>query len=143
MTTEKEILDVNGGFYQALNAMFKGNIGLMQQVWSHSHDVTLEGPFGGTLLGYEDVIAEFKREADMHLDGKVEPADVLVRTGTDLAYVTCMETGKNMTADGKPIAVSHRATNIFRKAGDGWKMVHHHTDVSSVLQAAARTPMIV
>jgi ketosteroid isomerase-like protein len=136
MTAEKEILDANDRFYQALNTMFTGRTSPMQEVWSHADDVTLEGPFGGTLLGYEDVIEEFRREADMHLAGKVEPVDVLVRTGTDLAYVTCSESGKNMTVDGKPIIISHRATNIFRKEGGVWKMVHHHADISNSLQAA-------
>jgi ketosteroid isomerase-like protein len=41
--------------------------------------------------------------------------------------------GENMTADGKPVEVRFRATNIFRKEQGGWKMVHHHTDLSAGL----------
>jgi ketosteroid isomerase-like protein len=143
MATQNTIRQANDDFYQALNEMFEGSLTAMREIWSHSKDVTLEGPFGGIFLGYEDVIEEFRHEADMHLSGRVGAIDVLVRTGSDLAYVTCTEVGQNMTVDGKPIAVSHRATNIFRKEGDSWKMVHHHTDQSSALQSAAEKAMAV
>ena len=31
--------------------------------------------------------------------------------------------------DGKPQAVSIRATNLFRKEDGTWKMIGHHTDL--------------
>jgi ketosteroid isomerase-like protein len=32
--------------------------------------------------------------------------------------------------DGKVVELRFRSTNVFRKEGDAWKMVHHHTDPS-------------
>jgi ketosteroid isomerase-like protein len=38
-----------------------------------------------------------------------------------------------MTAAGKPVEVSHRATNIFRREEGQWRLIHHHTDLSPQL----------
>ena len=51
-------------------------------------------------------------------------------------YTVCVEQGENMSADGKPVVVRFRATNVFRLIKGEWKMVHHHTDISSQLEAA-------
>ena len=51
-------------------------------------------------------------------------------------HALCVEHGENMSADGKPIPVDHRATNIFRREAGKWKLVHHHTDISEALQKA-------
>lgn len=79
MASPNPIRQANDSFYKAMNEMLKGSLLPMQEVWSHAKDVTLEGPFGGILLGYEDVIEEFRREADMHFSGSVGPVDVLIR----------------------------------------------------------------
>jgi ketosteroid isomerase-like protein len=143
MTTENEIRQANDDFYNAINAMFKGDLKPMQQIWSHSQDVTLDGPFGGTLLGYEDVIEEFRREADLQLAGKVEASDVLVRAGTDMAFVICNESSQNLTVARKSVPVNNRVTNVFRKEPAGWRLIHHHADVVvALLNATSEVPLI-
>jgi hypothetical protein len=44
-----------------------------------------------------------------------------------------------MSAEGKPVPVSFRVTNMFRLENNQWKMVHHLTDLSSALQEAVKT----
>ena len=134
---EDEVRQASDAFYAALNRMFTGDMGPMSEIWSHASDVTDMGPFGGRLVGLEEVGAEFEREAKMKLGGKVEARDVLVRVGGDLGYTLCVEHGENMSADGKPVIVDHRATNIFRREAGKWKLIHHHTDISEALQKAS------
>jgi ketosteroid isomerase-like protein len=134
---EQKLRNANDQFYAALNAMFIGNLEPMNDIWSHSEDVTDMGPFGGRLEGWIAVGEEFKKEGAMKLGGKIVCKDLLVRAGTDMGYTICTEEGENMSADGKPVAVRFRATNIFRFENNQWKMVHHHTDLSSSLQQAA------
>ena len=63
---------------------------------------------------------------------------MVVHAGTDMGYTACVEEGENMSAEGKPVVVSHRATNIFRLEDGKWKLVHHHTDLSPQLEKATR-----
>jgi ketosteroid isomerase-like protein len=42
-----------------------------------------------------------------------------------------------MSVGGQPVAVEHRATNIFRRE-QGRKLIHHHTDPAPALQAAQK-----
>jgi ketosteroid isomerase-like protein len=133
-----EVRQASDAFYAALNRMFTGDMGPMSEIWSHASDVTDMGPFGGRLVGWEKVGAEFEREAKMKLGGKVEARDVVVRVGGEVGYTLCVEHGENMSADGKPVTVDHRATNIFRREAGTWKLIHHHTDISESLQKAGR-----
>jgi ketosteroid isomerase-like protein len=115
-------------FYAALNAMFDGNVAPMNAVWSHDEDVTYMGPDGKFIVGWDQVSATWKRQADMKLGGKVQPEATHVTVGQDLAIVECLEVGENIV-QGKPQTVSLRATNIFRKKDGQWKMIGHHTDL--------------
>lgn len=108
----------------------------MNQIWSHGQDVTIMGPFGGRLTGWDKVGAEFAKQSAMKFGGKITCKDLHVQAGTDVGYAVCVEVGENMSTDGKPIAVSHRATNVFHLEEGKWKLVHHHTDVSPQLEQA-------
>jgi ketosteroid isomerase-like protein len=134
--SEAEVRQASEAFYAALNRMFTGDLGPMNDIWSHAPDVTDMGPFGGRRVGWQEVSAQFEREAKMKLGGKVEARDMLVHVSGDLGYTLCVEHGENMSASGKPIAVDHRATNIFRREAGKWKLIHHHTDISEALEKA-------
>ena len=129
----------NDALYAALNAMFIGNLEPMNNIWSHQKDVTDLGPFGGQLVSWDSVGAEFKKEAGLKLGGKVVCTGLIVHSGKDMGYTVCTEVGENMSAEGKPVMVSHRATNVFRLENGQWKLVHHHTDLSPQLQNATGT----
>ncbi len=142
---EAEVRQASNEFYAALNAMFAGNLEPMRDIWSHAPEVTQMGPFGGRLVGWKEVEGDFVRAAAMVKSGKVAAEDVLVQAGGDMGYTTCVERGENVDREGKTIAVNHRATNIFRREAGKWKLVHHHTDQGTELQAArqrqrAQTP---
>ncbi len=133
---EKGLRAANDQFYAALNAMFTGDLAPMNAIWAHQEEITDMGPFGGRLTGWTQVGEEFKREAAMKIGGHVGYKDLVVQVGGDMGYTVCIEQGENMSTDGKPVMVSHRATNVFRLINGQWKMVHHHTDLSPQLEAA-------
>ena len=58
----------------------------------------------------------------------------LLTVGNNIAFTTNYEKGSNINADGKPVEVSIRATNTFRKEDGKWKMIGHHTDLLPFLQ---------
>jgi ketosteroid isomerase-like protein len=121
-------------FYAALNEMFTGELGPMKSVWSHADDVTYMGPGGGFQVGWTEVLKNWEAQAAMKLGGKVEPAEMRITVGADLAIVSNYERGENTNADGSPQKVSIRATNLFRKENGEWKMIGHHTDLLPYLE---------
>ena len=121
-------------FYSALNSMFIGQLEPMKQVWLHGDDVTYMGPGGGFRIGWKQVLADWEQQAALKLGGKVEPEDLRITVGRDLAIVSNYEIGQNIMADGKPQNVRIRATNLFRKESGKWKMIGHHTDKLPFLQ---------
>jgi ketosteroid isomerase-like protein len=135
--TEKDIEGVRLAaeqFYSALNAMFTGELQPMKDVWSHKDDVTYMGPGGSFSLGWQDVLADWQTQAALKLGGQVEPEDMRITVGSDLAIVSNYEIGHNVTADGKAQKVTIRATNLFRNENGKWKMIGHHTDLLPFLQ---------
>ena len=109
-------------FYSALNVMFTGDVTTMKTLWSHSDDVTYMGPEGGILVGWSKVMPEWERQANLKLGGKVEPKDMRITVGRDLAIISNFEVGENIV-DGKAQKVSIRATSIFRKEDGKWKIL--------------------
>ena len=133
---EQGIREANEKLYSGLNAMFTGNLEPLNNLWSHTETITDMGPFGGRLTGWKAVHEEFEKEAAMKFGGKIVCKDLHVFAGTDMGYTVCVEEGENMSTNGKPIKVSHRATNIFHLEDGEWKLVHHQTDISSQLEKA-------
>jgi ketosteroid isomerase-like protein len=130
---EQAVQQATDSFYTALNEMFTGNIEPMNDVWSHTSDVTYMGPDGKFVVGWEQVLPEWQSQTLRKLGGEVRAEQFQINVGNDLATVQCREVGENVI-DGKPTRVSIRATNVFRKENGQWKMIGHHTDTLPFLQ---------
>jgi len=131
---KKAVMEATDKFYVALNSMFKGDLHLMKEVWSHADDVTYMGPGGGIKVGWDQVLASWETQAAMKLGGAVNAEDMRVTTGNEIAVSSNYSKGENVDAEGKPQTVSIRATNTFRKEDGKWKMIGHHTDLLPFLQ---------
>lgn len=131
---EKAVREAAAQFYAALNVMFTGDVGPMKAVWSHADDVTYMGPGGGFQVGWDQVLANWEQQAAMKLGGEVQPEEMHVTVGKDLAITQNYEKGENTNVAGEPQEVSIRATNVFRKEDGKWKMIGHHTDVLPYLE---------
>lgn len=129
MTDHDEIAAAAAGFYAALNAMFEGDAGPMLAVWSHADDVTYMGPDGAYQHGWPAIRAEWEMQAAKKLGGHVAPEGMRIAVAGDLGVTHNYEKGENANTGGKPGTVSIRATNVFRKENDAWKMIGHHTDM--------------
>jgi ketosteroid isomerase-like protein len=131
---EQAVREAAAGFYTALNVLFTGNPDSMNEVWSHADDVIYMGPGGGVQVGWAQISENLKKQAAMKLGGKVEPAEMHLAVGQDLAVVQNYEKGTNTDAQGKQQKVSIRATSTFRKEDGKWKMIGHHTDLLPYLK---------
>ncbi len=131
---KKAVMEATDQFYIALNSMFKGDLHLMKDVWSHADDVTYMGPGGGIKVGWDQVLTSWETQAAMKLGGSVHAEDMRVTAGNEIAVSSNYSKGENIDAEGKPQTFSIRATSIFRKEDGKWKMIGHHTDLLPFLQ---------
>jgi ketosteroid isomerase-like protein len=127
----ESVAEAHDELYRSLNLMLSGDPSAVLAMWSVADDVTFAGPFGGFTTGREAVEEAFKAQAAMHLGGRLEVSDLHLVETDGMGYTVCTEHGIDHVIDGKPTNLTHRATNVFRRESDGWRMVHHHTDQSA------------
>jgi ketosteroid isomerase-like protein len=133
MAAEDEVRQASKRFYAALNGMVGGDASPMSAVWSHSADVTTMHPVGVREVGWEQVRPVWEQVASMATGGQIRLSDQLIRVGTDLAYEVGMEEGEATLAGERVPFTSQRVTNIYRREGGEWKIVHHHSDPSPAM----------
>ncbi len=129
----------NADFYTSLNKLFTGDTGPMQDVWSHEDDVTYLGPAGGIQVGWDEIREQWESQAALSLGGKVEPSQFHTLIANDVAVTQCYEKASSQKAGERDIAVTIRATNVFRKENGQWKLISHHTDLIPQLEEEVRT----
>ena len=108
-------------FYDAFE---RRDLGAMAGIWDHESEVSCIHP-GGPRLDDIDVIIESWRaifEGGQRL--RFERAGVALTAGEDVA-VCCLHEiirfGERFEQQGTVVA-----TNVYRRTGQGWKMVIHH-----------------
>lgn len=132
MSTEDEVRKASTQFYAALNRMLNGDAGPLGEIWSQGADVSTMHPIGGREIGWDKVRGSFEGVGKIASDGRVAIEDQVVRVVGDLAYELGAERGQSKLG-GLQVNLDHRVTNIYRREAGGWKIVHHHTDVSPAM----------
>jgi ketosteroid isomerase-like protein len=137
MAAEDEVRQASEQFYAALNRTLDGgDTGPMEQIWSHGSDVSAMHPFGGRMLGWEEVRASWEQAAQAFSGGQVTLDEmVVVPISEDAAYTLGTEHGQGRIGD-ETVGIEWRVTNAYRREADGWKIVHHHTDFSKEVAQA-------
>ncbi|MBT8401904.1 MAG: nuclear transport factor 2 family protein [Rhodothermia bacterium] len=131
-SAEENVRKASRTFYDALNSMANGDAGPMAHIWSHSSSVTTMHPIGGREVGWEQVEGPWQQVASMASGGKIVLNDQLLQVSGDMAYEVGNEKG-GFTLAGETIAIDQRVTNVYRREGEDWKIVHHHTDLSPAM----------
>jgi ketosteroid isomerase-like protein len=126
MATDDEVRQASERFYAALTAMLNGDNSLTGAVWAQGVDVTAMHPIGERGEGWDHVRSQFEQVGSLAGGGQVRLTGQLIRVGSDLAYEVGVE-------EGERVSINQRVTNIYRREGGGWKMVHHHSDVSPAM----------
>jgi ketosteroid isomerase-like protein len=137
MSTEDEIRQASARFYAALNSMLAGDMDPMADAWSHGATVTAMHPIGGRQVGWDPVRESFAQVSAISSGGHVSLADQFIQVAGDAAYELGVEQGEGTLA-GQSVAIDHRVTNVYRREGGTWKMVHHHTDLSPAMVEIVR-----
>lgn len=137
MSAQDAVRKASMEFYAALNSMLNGDAAALAGIWSHGEQVTTMHPVGGRELGWAKVNETWQQVAKAMSGGEVKLVDQVLQVGEDMACEVGTERG-NATLAGQQIAIDQRVTNVYRRDGGAWKIVHHHTDVSPAMQDALR-----
>ena len=132
MSAEDEVRKASEQFYAALNRMLNGNAAPLADIWSHSGAVTTMHPIGGRQVGWNEVREAWQQVAQLASDGQGRLDDQIIQVAGDVAYELGTERGQVKLA-GQQVTIEHRVTNIYRREAGGWKVVHHHTDLSPAM----------
>ena len=111
----------NEAFYRALTHL---DLEAMEAVWSHDEGVRCIHPGWELMEGWEVIREAWGGIFSNSTSLIVEPSDVKVRVEGAMAWVSCLET--IATSGGSSSVTVARATNLFVKRPDGWKMILHH-----------------
>ena len=125
----QEVQQASDRFYQALNKLLNGDSFDMEQVWSHGPNVSTMHPLGGLETDWEKVWGGWQMASQAISGGKAEVRDLQVFALGDVGYTTGVEDAYGIIG-GTTARFVARCTNIYWKEADGWKIVHHHTDIS-------------
>jgi ketosteroid isomerase-like protein len=133
MTKRDEVRKASRQFYAALTRMANGDAGSMADIWSHGAGVTAMHPIPGRDVGWTAVRKSFRKVATLASDGKIGIKNQLIRVAGNVACEVGVEQGQFKLA-GQPVLVEQRVTNIYQRTAGGWKMIHHHTDLSPAMR---------
>lgn len=136
MSAEDEVRKASEKFYAALNRMVNGDAGPLSEIWSHGPAVTTMHPIGGREVGWDDVRRTWEQVAQVASGGKIGLKDQLIHVIGDAAYEVGVEHGQFKLAGQQIDIEGQRVTNVYQREAGGWKIAHHHTDVSPAMQQA-------
>lgn len=122
--------DVRAQYHRALEAFVQGDPEPVAKLWSKRDDVSLANPLGPPALGWDAVRATMERAASLLRDGDAFSVECIAMHATnDLAYELEIERCMVKVGGADEAAPSAlRATNVFRREDDGWRIVHRHAD---------------
>ncbi len=116
------VLIVNDQFYRALSL---ADFNAMQRLWLDSDEAVCVHPGWPPLHGWAAIRESwrtiFQNQGPLH----VWPTETQVRLFGLTAEVNCLENIDTAQVPGTGV-IQTRATNIFRRVDDLWKMLEHH-----------------
>ena len=118
---------VHGQLKDAETALHNGDATPRRLIWSRNEPVTVFGAWK-TAVGRAEVDDLFTLLEDSFSDAKGYSFE-LVAAGVigDMAYTVGYEHSQ-VCVDGEPRTYTLRATQVYRREGGDWKVVHRHGD---------------
>jgi ketosteroid isomerase-like protein len=117
-----DVVAANDRFYEAICAL---DLEEMDQIWAESGDVRCIHPGWDVVAGTQAVRESWQAIFESSPGLSVEPDEVEVSLFGDIAWVHCMER-ISLVGDEDEETSFARATNLFIRAGEGWRMILHH-----------------
>jgi len=113
----------------ASDEFIKGNVEPLKRISAARPPATIFGPKGDCVQGAEEVNAA-NANGVRHFGGGTNSFEIMHMSGDDqLAYwVGIQRSVVNMQGKDSPLPIDLRVTEIFRREGKDWKLIHRHAD---------------
>ncbi|MDQ6603601.1 MAG: hypothetical protein M3Z19_12835 [Chloroflexota bacterium] len=120
---------------EATAAFFNGDDGPWKAQASHTNDITMFGGYGGSEQGWEAVENRYTWAATRNAEGSVRSDIIACHITPEMAYTVAIERGDVRPSGGEQFAPKTlRVTEIFRREGTDWKLIHRHADPLVAMQ---------
>ena len=108
----------------------RGRPGDFKALWSHTGDVTLCGGLGGqTEIGWDRVAARLDWASSKYKDGARGRQEFNCQIFGDTAFLVQKEIiDARIGSETEPSRQELRVTMVFRRGGEGWRIIHRHAD---------------
>ena len=117
---------------EAQSRFLTGDPALWKQNASQRDDATILGAFGGYEKSWSEVGARYDWASAQYKNSGAKLKVEYINTGTsgDLGFTVAIERQEEVRLAGQPHPASRalRVTQIFRKEGGAWKLLHRHAD---------------
>jgi ketosteroid isomerase-like protein len=97
---------------------------------AHTSPATFLGPGGGATVGAAEVVGRYERDAEGFAPGGEAHFEILQQAAGDtVAFWTGFQHAQ-VRQQGKPdpIVMKLRVTEVFRREGSRWRLIHRHAD---------------
>jgi ketosteroid isomerase-like protein len=111
----------------AARAYVRGEPGPLEEIVVRALPATFFGPQGGALQGASNVSAIYRRDAAAFEAGETRFEVLQMAASGGVAYWTGFQHA-NARIGGQDMHMKLRITEVFRREGDAWKLVHRHAD---------------
>jgi ketosteroid isomerase-like protein len=133
-TREAELREFIARCHEALTHQSQGRPEPFLELWSHADDVTVMAAVGGYEVGFEQVSALLSWASKAQSFESWSAESIATAVGSVLAFSVELEHyGRHV--DGKEEEMTLRATQIYRREGEGWRVIHRHGDVLAPIEA--------
>ncbi len=119
---------------QAARAYVSGNFEPLGKMVTHASPATFFGPAGGVQQGPELVRSTYQHDATRFMSGETHFEVLHMAASDGVAYwVGFQHATVQMDGSTELRHMQLRVTEVFRREGDEWKLVHRHADMQAPL----------
>lgn len=113
----------------AARAFVRGDVAPLGSIVARVSPATFFGPQGGYEQGPDHVYSIYERDAALFTSGDTSFEILQMAASDGIAYWTGFQQAMaRLNGSTEPIPFSLRVTEVFRREGNEWKLVHRHAD---------------